>query len=78
MSRLLDLTGPSHKAMVKEAIIGAAFKLMSRAGKVLVRNPGKAIGAGFAASDIGSGMNRMSDVASGARNIAQTVGRVTM
>ena len=78
MSRLLELTGPNHEKMVKEAVIGAALGLMNRVGKVIVRNPGKALGVGFSASDVGSGMNRMSDAASGARNIAQSVGRVTM
>lgn len=61
MTGLLELTGPDHKEMIKEAILGKALlgigSLMGRAGKVIVKNPlkstGKAINTGF---NVSSGM----------------------
>ena len=78
MSELLKLTGPNHRALVKEAFIGTGLRLMSRVGKVIVKNPLKTLGVGFTMGDALSGTKRITDAASGARNIAANVGRATM
>jgi hypothetical protein len=79
---LLNSTGPRHEAMVKEALIGSAVgglaRIMGRAGKVIIKNPMKSIGAGFAAGDMVSGTQRMSEATAGGRNMAAGIGAGTM
>jgi hypothetical protein len=59
--------------MVKEAVIGAIGRLglqgMTRAGKVLVKNPMTTATAAFAGMDLGGSMKKMNDLTSGARNM---------
>lgn len=80
-SELLKLAGEQHKALVKQAFLGALAKmtvpLFARAGKVLIRNPLKSMGAALTAYDVGSSGARMGDLTAGSRNMAQQFARNT-
>ncbi len=82
MSGLLKLTESGHRMMVKEAIIGAAVggiaRLMGRTGKVIVKNPMRSIGTGFAANDVLSGTQRMGEASASGRNLAAGIRAGTM
>ena len=71
-----------HQILIKEAFMGFLAKkglgLMARAGKVIVKNPMKSLGAGFTANSVLSGTQKLTDTASGGRNIALSAPRITM
>lgn len=77
MSRLLEITGPSHRDMVKEAFIPLMSKLIGRAGKVITKHPLKSAGAGLIAMDSGTSLARMNkamaDASRGGHNLARSV-----
>lgn len=70
---LLSQLAPNAKGMVKEAVAAAlgrmALQGMSRAGKVLVKNPMTSATAAFAGMDMGSSVKKMNDLTSGAKNM---------
>lgn len=70
---LLTRMAPDAREMVKEAVIGALGRLavqgLSRAGKVLVKNPMTSATAAFAGMDVGGSMKKMNDLTTGARNM---------
>lgn len=70
---LLDRSVPEAKGLIKEAIIGAIARLglqgMSRAGKVLVKNPMVSATAASGALDMSKSVSRMNDLTTGAKNI---------
>lgn len=55
MSELLKLSGPNHEAMVKEALLGLAGKLLGKVG----RNPLKSVGAYFNTKDVVAGAGKL-------------------
>jgi hypothetical protein len=82
MSNLLKLTGPNHALMIKEAILGKALvgvgSLMGRAGKAVVKNPFRTLGALATGSDMVSRANRMGGAAAAGEALGTGVGRITM
>lgn len=79
---IFDNLKQKHEFIVKEAIVGflarGAGSLMARAGKVIVKNPIKSLGAGFTVDSALSGTKKLTDTASGGHNLAASAGRVTM
>ncbi len=62
--RVFDLTSKGHEAIVKEAfLLTAGLAAAKGLGKMIARNPGKTLGAAFAASDIASGTKKLTNMA---------------
>jgi hypothetical protein len=70
---LLEKLAPEARAMIKEAFVGALAKMGLRAGKVLVKNPWKSLGAAGTGWEIASSAKGMGDLATGAKNMARTM-----
>lgn len=64
---------PEAKEMIKEAVVAAlgrmALQGMSRAGKVLVKNPMTSATAAFAGMDMAGSVKKMNDLTTGAKNM---------
>lgn len=64
---------PNAPGMIKEAVLGAIGRLglqgMSRAGKVLVKNPVMSATAASAGYDVTKSVSKMNDLTSGAKNL---------
>lgn len=58
MSELLELTGPNHKLMVKEAVLGAAAGFVA---KKIITKPLPAIGHAFNAMGVVEGSAKIND-----------------
>ena len=79
MSRLLDIVGVNHENLVKEALIGMGARLLGRAGKIIVKNPIKSLGAGYGVSDVISGAKRIGESVSRGQDLAAIhASRITM
>lgn len=70
---LLSRLAPDAKDLIKEAMIGAVARMglqgMSRAGKVLVKNPMVSATAAGAGYDMTKSVGRMNDLTTGAKNL---------
>jgi len=88
LSRLLELTGPNHEAMIKEALVKRALgpiSLVTGAGKLLgnvagkaARNPLKTFGTLAVGSDMMSTAGRMRSIAEPGMDTVTNLGRRTM
>lgn len=76
MRTLLETLGV--REMVKEAIIGAAARVAGFGAKALVKNPGKALTAGFGVTDTMSGAAKISNPVSASADEGAMTQRITM
>lgn len=68
MKRYFDIAAKRHEEIIKEAVIGAAARLVMPAVRFAVKNPLTTIGAAFTGSEIAGGVKNMSRAVEGAKS----------
>jgi len=78
---LLEITGPNHEHMIKEAVIGAMMnmgKVVGGVGKAIVKNPLKTFGYVATGADALAGANKLRGISPPGMSAVTDFSRRTM